>query len=293
LVRVHCVGICNTDLELVRGYYPYVGVPGHEFTGRVEAAPGGEEWIGRRVVGEISAVCHRCPACRAGRGSHCRNRTVLGISGRDGAMAEHLVLPLENLHAIPDGLADETAVFTEPTAAALQIQEQLSIGPGQRVQVIGAGKLGHLVAQTLALTGCDLLVLGRNAARLGLLAGRGIDTDTVDRLKEDEADLVVECTGNPEGFELARKAVRPGGTIVLKSTYRGLVPVPLAPLVVDEITVVGSRCGPFRPAIELLAAGRIDAASLVAERFPLCRGVEAFDRAAEPGVMKVLLDVAG
>jgi threonine dehydrogenase-like Zn-dependent dehydrogenase len=290
-VRVIRAGICNTDLELLRGYYPFAGVPGHEFVGRVESAPGAEEWQGRRVVGEINASCGQCPACAAGRRSHCERRTVLGIVNRNGALAEYLSLPVENLHEVPDGLPDEIAVFTEPLAAALEIQEQITIGPGDRVVVVGDGKLGNLVAQTLALTGCALVVIGRHRRKLALLADRGIATGVPDAIRAGEADVAVECTGNPEGFELARSAVRPRGTLVLKSTYAGTLALDMSRLVVDEITLVGSRCGPFAPALALLAERRVDVARLVEARFPLVEAPAAFDEAARPGVLKVLVEM--
>jgi threonine dehydrogenase-like Zn-dependent dehydrogenase len=288
-VRVTMAGICNTDLELVRGYYPFTGVPGHEFVGVVEKAPGAEEWHGRRVVGEINASCGECAACRAGRRTHCERRTVLGIVNRNGAFAESLTLPVANLHEVPDHIPDEAAVFTEPLAAALEIQQQLRIGPGDRVVVIGDGKLGNLVAQTLALTGCALTVIGRHEGKLGLLAKRGIATGLADAIRTGQADVVVECTGNPDGFELARAAVRPRGTIVLKSTYRGRTSLDVSRIVVDEVTLVGSRCGPFAPALALLAERQVDVAPLVHGRFPLGDAVAAFDEAARPGVLKVLV----
>jgi threonine dehydrogenase-like Zn-dependent dehydrogenase len=289
-VRVLVAGICNTDLELVRGYYPFTGILGHEFVGRVEAALDAEQWIGRRVVGEINASCGTCAACGAGRPTHCERRTVLGIRGRDGAFAESLTLPLANLHEVPAGIADETAVFVEPLAAALEIQEQVAIGPRDRVVVVGDGKLGNLVAQTLALTGCALTVIGRHPAKLALLAARGLATALAGDVPRAEADVVVECTGNPEGLDLARIAVRPRGTIVLKSTYRGSASVDISRIVVDEITLVGSRCGPFPPALALLADGRVDVRPLVHARFPLHEAVAAFAEAARPGVMKVLIN---
>jgi threonine dehydrogenase-like Zn-dependent dehydrogenase len=290
LVRVRLAGVCNTDLELVQGYYPYTGVPGHEFVGTVEDAPGSPEWTGRRVVGEINAVCGECGTCRAGRPTHCERRTVLGIVNRDGAFATHIVLPVANLHEVPEEVPDEIAVFTEPTAAALEIQEQVKIGPGDRVVVVGAGKLGHLVAQTLATTGCDLLVVGRSPRPLELLAARGVRTGTAADLPERQADVAVECTGNPEGLEIARRAVRPRGTLVLKSTYHGRASVDLAPIVVDEITLVGSRCGPFAPALQLLARGAVDPRPLVDERYRLSDAVAAFEHAARPGTLKILVE---
>jgi threonine dehydrogenase-like Zn-dependent dehydrogenase len=290
LVRVRMTGVCNTDLELVRGYYPYTGVPGHEFVGVVEEAPGAPEWTGRRVVGEINAVCGACATCQAGRPTHCERRTVLGIVDRNGTFATHLALPVSNLHEVPTAVPDEVAVFTEPTAAALEIQEQVSVGPGDRVTVIGAGKLGHLVARTLATSGCDLLVIGRSPRTLDLLSAHGLRTGTVDALVERRADVVVECTGNPDGFELARRAVRPRGTIVLKSTYHGRLSLDVAPLVVDEIALVGSRCGPFAPALDLLTRGAVDPRPLIDARYPLSEAVAAFEHAARPGTLKILVD---
>jgi len=232
------------------------------------------------------------PAARRPRRSstHCERRTVLGIVARNGAFATHLLLPVRNLHAVPDALPDEAAVFTEPLAAALELQDQLRVSPTDRVVVIGAGKLGHLVAQTLAVAGCRLLVLGRSARSLALLAARGIQTATLDALEPRRADLVVECTGHPDGLELARRAVRPRGTIVLKSTYHGKAEVDLARFVVDEITLVGSRCGPFAPALALLADGRVDPRPLIEARYPLADAVAAFEHSARPGALKVLVD---
>jgi threonine dehydrogenase-like Zn-dependent dehydrogenase len=286
-VRVTLAGVCNTDLELVRGYYPFAGIPGHEFVGRVEESPGAPEWIGRRVVGEINASCGACATCRAGRRTHCPTRTVLGIKGRQGAMAEWLTLPVGNLHEVPERVPDETAVFTEPLAAALQVQQQVAVRAGDRVVVVGDGKLGQLVARTLAPTGCALTVLGRHARKLGLLAARGIATAS--GVEPRSADVVVECTGNPDGLARAREAVRPRGTIVLKSTYHGETTVNLSAVVVDEVTLVGSRCGPFGPALELLASGAVEVRDLVDARFGLSDGVAAFEKASAPGVLKVLL----
>jgi threonine dehydrogenase-like Zn-dependent dehydrogenase len=290
LVRVSLAGVCNTDLELARGYYPYTGVPGHEFVGVVETADGAEEWVGRRVVGEINAACGACATCLAGRPTHCERRSVLGIVSRDGAFATHLVLPASNLHAVPDGVPDEVAVFTEPTAAALELQEQVRVSHGDRVVVIGTGKLGNLVAQTLAATGCRLLAVGRSERPLALLSARGIATARAEGIEARRADLAVECTGSPEGLELARRAVRPRGTIVLKSTYHGKAAIDMAPFVVDEITLVGSRCGPFAPALRALARGEVDPRPLVDARYPLAEAVAAFEHAARPAALKILVD---
>jgi threonine dehydrogenase-like Zn-dependent dehydrogenase len=290
LLRVRRAGICNTDLELLRGYYPFRGVPGHEFVAEVEAAPGAEEWVGKRVVGEINAVCGACTTCRAGRRRHCENRTVVGILGRDGAFAERLVLPVSNLHPVPDHVPDDDAVFTEPLAAALEIQEQVPIGPADRVLVVGDGKLGNLVAQTLSLTGCELLIVGRHPSKLALLGGRGIATALAPDVPARCFDVAVECTGGPEGFELARRALRPRGTLVLKSTYAGRLALDVSSVVVDELTLVGSRCGPMEKALALLSDRRVGVRELVQARYPLRRAVEAFAHASRPGTLKVLVD---
>ena len=290
LVRVRLAGICNTDLEIVRGYMGFRGVLGHEFVGTVEEAED-RSLIGQRVVGEINAYCGECPTCRAGRPTHCPHRTTLGIWGRDGAFAEYLTLPVRNLHVVPDGISDEEAVFTEPLAAALEILEQVHLRPTDRVVVLGDGKLGLLVAQALALMGCDLLTVGRHREKLAILARRGIPTALEAEAEGLAADVVVECTGRPEGFAAARRILRPRGTLVLKSTYHGYVEADLTGLVVDEITLVGSRCGPFPPALRLLQRGLVDVQPLISAVYPLDRGMEAFARAAEPGVLKVLLQV--
>jgi threonine dehydrogenase-like Zn-dependent dehydrogenase len=287
IVRVSAAGICGTDLELARGYYPFAGVPGHEFVGRVEAAPDATSWVGKRVGGEINVACGACAECAAGRRTHCARRSVIGIRGRHGALAELVAVPVANLHEVPAGIPDDVAVFTEPTAAALEVQEQVAIAPGQHVAVIGPGRLGQLVARTLALTGCDLRVAGRNADALARLAQRGIATSAT--LPERWADVVVECTGNAEGLEQARRAVRPRGTIVLKSTYRGETTLNLSPFVVDEITLVGSRCGPFAKALDLLGSGRLDVSDLVTRVYPLAEAEAAFDAAGRPGALKILV----
>ncbi len=287
LVRVHQAGICNTDLELVRGYYPYKGILGHEFVGTVQQGP--EPLRGRRVVGEINAVCGRCDACRAGRRTHCERRTVLGIVGRHGAFADYLTLPVENLHVVPDEVSTDAATFAEPLAAALEIQEQVPLHPGDRVLVVGDGKLGQLVAQTLSLAPCDLLVAGRHPGKLALLARRGIRTGGPETMAPGGFDVVVECTGNPDGLRVALSAARPRGTVVLKSTYAGAVTLEASTVVVNELTLVGSRCGPFAPALRLLAERRVDVEPLIQARYPLREGLAAFEHAARPGVLKVVL----
>jgi len=288
LVRVIRAGICNTDLELIHGYYPYCGVLGHEFVGVVENGLG--HLRGQRVVGEINTACGYCHYCRNAQSTHCENRTVLGIINRNGAFADYLALPIANLHVIPDTMSTDIAVFTEPVAAALEIQEQVRISANDRVLVVGDGKLGLLVAQTLALSDCDLLAVGRHPEKLDILKGIGISTGTADDVCNRSFDLAVECTGNPEGFELARRALRPRGTLVLKSTYAGNLNINASALVVDEITVIGSRCGPFDRAINVLTTGQIQVEPLIQGRYSLEQGIEAFNHARKKGTLKILYE---
>lgn len=288
LIRIRKAGICSTDLELVRGYYPYAGILGHEFVGEVTEAEDAS-WIGQRVAGEINAVCNQCEQCLTGRSTHCENRTVLGIVNRDGVFAEFTTLPVTNLHIVPASVPDEMAVFTEPLAAALEIQEQIQIKPTDRVLLVGAGRLGQLIAQTLALTGCDLRVAARHKRQQDLLTARGIRTISEDEIQPWRWDIVVEATGSPGGFELARKAIRPRGTLVMKSTYKGEVSVDFSSIVVDEINLVGSRCGPFEPALRLMETGQVDPSILIDAEFPLGEALKAFEHAAESGVLKVLV----
>jgi threonine dehydrogenase-like Zn-dependent dehydrogenase len=290
LVRVLRAGICNTDLELLRNYYPYTGILGHEFVGIVEQGP--ERLLNQRVVGEINAACGNCHFCRSGQPTHCENRTVLGIVNRNGAFADYLTLPVENLHLVPPNLSTDAATFTEPVAAALEIQQQVSVVAGQKVLVVGDGKLGQLAAQTLALAGCDILAVGRHRDKLAHLEARGIITGLADAVAEGAFDISVECTGNPEGFDIARRALRPRGTLVLKSTYAGKLTLDASSLVVDEITLIGSRCGPFAPALQLLAGGSVAVEPLIQACYPLAEGLAAFDYAQQPGVLKVLLEVS-
>ncbi|CAG0936335.1 L-iditol 2-dehydrogenase [Thermoflexales bacterium] len=293
LVRVLQAGICNTDLEILKGYQNFTGVPGHEFVGEVEQAVGREELIGQRVAGEINAACGVCATCRAGRPTHCPQRTTLGIARRAGAFADYLVLPFENLHPLPASVSDDQAVFVEPLAAACEILEQVKLRPDDRVAVIGDGKLGLLCAQVVATTGCHLIAFGRHAEKLQILEQRGLTT-TIDlnTFEPQSLDIVVEVTGTPSGFELARQLVRPRGSIVLKSTYQGeALPVNLTQIVVDEITLIGSRCGPFEPAIQLLANKQVDVESLIQARYPLNAGVTAFERAAQKGMLKVIVEM--
>jgi threonine dehydrogenase-like Zn-dependent dehydrogenase len=291
LIRVIAAGICGTDLELMRGYAGFWGVPGHEFVGVVEAAPPADSgWIGRRVAGEITVGCGECDGCRAAGRGHCDVRTVVGIRGRDGAFAEYLTLPSRNLHAIPASLDDVTAVFVEPAAAACRVVEQVRIEAGMHAAVVGAGRLGSLVAQVLREHGARVVVVVRSdagrriAAMLGLEA---IDGDAAYASLARRVDVAVDATGSPAGFAAASALVRPRGTIVVKSTIHGETPVAFSPLVVDEITVVGSRCGPFDRAIELLAAGRLTVKPLVSGKYGLEQFAEAFAQARRGG--KVIL----
>ncbi len=293
LIRMRLSGICSTDLEMVRGYYPFTGIPGHEFVGEVLRVASGVQdqfgWAGRRVVGEINVACGECDSCQQGRPTHCERRIALGIKGLNGVFAETLVLPTRNLHCVPDSVPDEAAVFTEPLAAALEIQQQVEIRPTDRVLVIGAGRLGQLVAQTIALTGCSLRVVARHLNQQNILGSRHIQFISEEDVQGQKADLVVEATGSPAGFDLARKAVRPRGTIVLKSTYKGNLDVNFSSLVVDEINLIGSRCGPFAPALRLMDSGQVDPTLLIQERYKLNDGLKAFERAAQPGALKILL----
>jgi threonine dehydrogenase-like Zn-dependent dehydrogenase len=287
-VKVALAGVCNTDLELVKGYMGFEGVLGHEFVGRVDAGP--PEWLGRRVVGEINFACGRCETCAAGLGRHCPQRSVMGIARADGAIAEQVLVPLANLHAVPDSVPDARAVFTEPLAAACEILEQVRIGPGVRCLVLGDGKLGLLCAQVLAGAGARVLAVGRHAEKLALLAGRGIETRLASAWSPEPADVVVEATASAEGLRQAVAATRPRGTLVLKSTLAEHPRLDLAPLVIHEITLVGSRCGPFAPALRLLAEERVEVEALISARLPLARADEALARAALPGALKVLVE---
>jgi threonine dehydrogenase-like Zn-dependent dehydrogenase len=293
VVRVKLSGICNTDVEIVRGYAGFQGTIGHEFVGVVESAPGAEHLLGRRVVGEINAGCGRCELCRAGDSRHCPSRTVLGIVGRDGAHAEALKLPAVNLLPVPDAVPDELAVFAEPLAAAWGITERVRIDASVRVGIIGDGKLGLLCAQALAMAHpARLLLVGKHRNKLSIAARRGIETATLEELKGKlarEFDVVVEASGSESGFAMALDMLRPRGVLVLKSTFHGETSVATARIVVDEISVVGSRCGRFAPALDLLERGAVDVQSLISEEYSLTEGVRAMERATQNGVIKVLL----
>ncbi|HEX5964973.1 MAG TPA: alcohol dehydrogenase catalytic domain-containing protein [Pyrinomonadaceae bacterium] len=284
LVRVVVSGICNTDLEIARGYAGFNGTIGHEFVGVVEET-------GQRVVGEINAGCGTCELCRAGDPRHCATRTVLGIVGRDGAHAEFLQLPAINLVAVPESILDEHAAFTEPLAAACGILERVPITSDDNVAVIGDGKLGLLCAQVIALTGASTLLIGKHDSKLRIAARRGIETSTPKEAakRTRQFDIVVEASGSASGFNLALDLLRPKGKLVLKSTFHGTTEVNAARVVVEEISIVGSRCGRFAPALDLLKRNAIDVDSLISEEYPLAKGVYAMKRARTKGVLKVLL----
>jgi len=290
LVRVLLSGICNTDLEIARGYAGFKGTIGHEFVGIVEESPD-NKLIGKRVVGEINAGCGKCDLCRAGDPRHCGSRTVLGIVGRDGAHAEYLRLPLTNLLPLPEKIPDEHAVFTEPLAAACGVLERVSIKASDQVAVIGDGKLGLLCAQVIALTGATVTLVGKHSVKLRIAERRGIETATTKQAAKRSGafDVVVEASGSSSGFALALDLLKPQGQLVLKSTFHGATEFEASRVVVDEISIIGSRCGRFAPAIDLLKKGAVDVDSLISEEYPLADGVHAMARASAKGVLKVLL----
>ncbi len=312
LVRVRLAGICKTDLEILRGYHNFRRTPGHEFVGEVMACGDSGEagrraekrWVGRRVTGEINITCRGmglrvlCEFCQRGIPTHCARRRVLGIMDHDGAFAEYLTLPLANLHAVPPGVPDECAVFTEPLAAACQIVAQVpAAGPGAAVAVMGDGKLGQLIVRVLAAAGAQVTLFGRHRKKLELAAGRGVTTVLLPKRPPARGGrsrrrfpFVVDATGSPEGFAAAIGMTEARGTLILKSTFHGAAHVETWPIVVDELTVVGSRCGAFERALELLRTGRVDPRPLIARVFPLREAQAAIRESQRPGVVKVLLD---
>lgn len=288
LLRVTLAGICATDLEIVKGYAGFQGILGHEFSAVVEEAAD-VAWIGKRVVGSINIGCGVCDACRSDGPEHCPQRTVLGIHNRPGAFATHVSVPLANLYEVPQHVPDEKAVFTEPLAAAARILEQVPIPPGSRVAVVGPGRMGLLIAQTVGPSGAQVTVLGRRKTSLQRARDLGLRAALVQSCSDDAFDIVVEATGNDGGLAHALRLVRPLGTLVLKSTYAGEAHVDLTKLVVAEITVVGSRCGPFAKALQYLAQDAVQVTPLIDAEYPLSQALAAFEHAARPGVLKVLL----
>lgn len=280
LITLRCAGICNTDLELLRGYKDFSGIPGHEFVGEVK---------GQRIVGEINVACGICDFCARGIPSQCRNRNAVGIFGHSGAFADMLTLTKRNLHVVPDNLDDHIAVFTEPLAAALQVLEQLHLAPHMRVVVLGIGKLGALCAQVAKLTGAEIIGVVRHERQAKLLERWGIIVAQIDELPKQRAQVVIDCTGTPEGFTAALNLVEPRGTIVLKSTYTQLPQIDLTHIAVNEICVIGSRCGPFPVALRLLSQERIDVESLIEAQYPFDQVQAAFEHAARPSAFKILL----
>jgi threonine dehydrogenase-like Zn-dependent dehydrogenase len=309
LVRIRLAGICNTDVEILRGYHAFRGTPGHEFVGEVAEVTGvsaatRQRWLGRRVVGEINVACSAygyrpaCEFCRRGLKTHCARRTVLGIVAHDGAFAEFLALPLENLHLVPDSVSDEQAVFVEPLAAACEILDQIEVSEFRKAAVLGDGKLAQLTARVLLTTIPHVVMYGKHESKLKLARHARIETKQVQgnagdlkRIKE-AFPLLVEATGSPSGLTLAQHMTEPRGTLVLKSTFHGAAPVETWPIVVKEITVVGSRCGPFAKALALLRSGKVDPTPLITRTFPLADAPKAIRFAQRPGVMKVLLKCA-
>jgi threonine dehydrogenase-like Zn-dependent dehydrogenase len=292
LVRVRQAGICATDLEITRGYMGFRGILGHEFIGEVVQSPD-RDLIGQRVVGEINIVCGRCDLCLSGLSTHCRNRTVLGILNHDGAFAEYLRLPAMNLHVVPDSVDDDEATFVEPLAAAFQVLKQVKLDGRKWVTVLGDGRLGLLIAQVLRDADCQVRVIGKHPQKLALCEKWSIRSRPLAEIvPRHDQDVVVDCTGSAAGFELAVQMTRPRGTVVLKTTAAAGAAINLAPVVIDEINIIGSRCGPFREAIRALVEKRIDVASLIHRRMKLEQGLEAMDLASRPGVLKVILACA-
>jgi threonine dehydrogenase-like Zn-dependent dehydrogenase len=288
IVRVSLAGICNTDLELVKGYMGFGGILGHEFVGSIEEGPA--EWQGQRVVGEINFACEGCPVCYEGLQRHCPSRQVMGILKADGCFAEYVRVPISNIHTVPDRVPDEVAVFTEPLAAAFEVLEQVHVEPGRDCVVLGDGKLGLLIAQVLHLSGARVVCVGHHESKLAILARRDIETALAGDWAAKPTSIVVEATGTAEGFARAVAATKPRGTLVLKSTVGHRPKIDLAPLVVNEIKVVGSRCGPFPPALRALELGAVDVRSLASDRVPLAKADAGLRRACERDALKVLIE---
>jgi threonine dehydrogenase-like Zn-dependent dehydrogenase len=302
LVEVLCAGICNTDLEIVKGYAGFQGILGHEFVGRVLQSPD-NSLVGERVVGEINVGCNACPLCLQGDSRHCKNRTVLGIKNRDGAFAEYLSLPLRNLLVVPESVSTEEAVFVEPLAAACHILEQIEIHPFTKVAVIGDGKLAQLIIRSLAHSNCLLTVIGKHKNKLQSVSGFAkcliqIDNDSTNfsqvtrQTGNEKFDVVIEASGSDTGLPLALSLIKPLGSIVLKSTYQGNVSLELSSAVVNEVQIIGSRCGRFEAALKLLANHSVDVQALITDTFPLADGIKAFAKATSSNSLKVLLQIS-
>lgn len=288
LIKVLAAGVCNTDLEILQGYMNFSGIPGHEFVGIVEFSTN-EHLIGKRVVGEINCVCHQCTCCRNNMENHCENRTVLGIKGRPGVFAEYVVIPEENLHLVPETITDEMAIFTEPLAAAFRVLEQVTIENDTRIIVLGDGKLGQLLAQTLWLRSNQVLCVGKHPEKLKILNALGIPTVLVENMRECGADVVIDATGSQDGLPLALKLVRPQGTIILKTTLANTTAIDWSIPVINEIHLLGSRCGPFKPALEALTLGTVDVVPLISKVYSLDEIQEAMAQAVLPQTMKVII----
>jgi len=304
LIRITRAGICNTDIEIIKGYMNFRGIPGHEFAGVVEKCED-RGMIGKRVVGEINIGCNSCSFCKNNMRNHCPERTVLGILNRNGAFAEYITLPVSNLHVIPDSVTDDEAVFAEPLAAAFEILRQVAVTSADKVCVLGDGKIGLLVAQVLALTGCDLVLKGKHSEKLNIVKEMGIRTEIVSTDKADaiheaplqnktgknQFDIVIDCTGSPSGISNALDIVRPAGKIVLKTTVAETDPLDVNRFVIGEITLIGSRCGPFLPAIHAIEKKSVRLSNLVSAKFPLESGLKAMEFASRRGILKVILEL--
>jgi alcohol dehydrogenase len=292
LIKVCLAGICNTDLEIMKGYMGFRGVIGHEFVGVVEKVSGDHHrFVGKRVVGDINCGCGECQYCKTGMKRHCPSRTTLGIASKDGALAEYVSLPVDNLFVVPTNVKDEEVVFTEPLAAAYEILEQIHVKPTDRVLVLGDGKLGILVALVLRLSQAQVVLTGRHEGKLAIARDQGVQTMALEALAVDKTfDIVVDATGLPSGLGAALQFVKPQGTIVLKTTAAEDIPTNLAPVVVNEVKIIGSRCGPFEPALRALSEKRIRVGPLISGIYSFSRGAEAFAKAHEKGTLKVLID---
>ncbi len=288
LIRVMCAGICNTDIEIIKGYMGFKGIPGHEFVGVVEECAS-KEMVGKRVVGEINIGCGQCNYCRSGVQNHCHERSVLGILNKEGAFADYITLPIDNIHVLPDSVSDEEAVFVEPLAAGFEILQQVDIVPSDRVCVLGDGKLGLLIAQVLSMTGCDLTVVGKHRSKMLLLGELGIKTELSSEFTGKDMDMVVECSGSESGMAMALKTVRPRGKVIIKTTIAERGHIDLNLVVINELSLIGSRCGPFPDAINAIESGKVKLYPLITAEYSIEEGIKAFEHASQKGVLKVIL----